>query len=213
MRNYDFFKMPMFSYRQQNDDRRFYACCPASIMPIYRYPRVRFLNCVNVESGYAVALCRNLGHNSKIITLSEPKTVQFFFACECFRKGIYLFHACGLLPIKSYDFSTLAGIFLINRIQPGWNSFPPLFHRLTFTAIVGSCRKVHHPFSIFFLGDEFFTQLFSAKLPLRKKFIEQMIVKLNSRLRISKFIGNRDDREIVNVLFFSIPAPDQKADV
>ena len=60
MRNYDFFKMPMFSYRQQNDDRRFYACCPASIMPIYRYPRVRFLNCVNVESGYAVALCRNL---------------------------------------------------------------------------------------------------------------------------------------------------------
>ena len=38
MRNYDFFKMPIFSYRQQKDDRHFYACCPASIMPIYRYP-------------------------------------------------------------------------------------------------------------------------------------------------------------------------------
>lgn len=38
MRNYDFFKMPMLSYRLRKDDRPFYACCPASVMPIYPYP-------------------------------------------------------------------------------------------------------------------------------------------------------------------------------
>ena len=31
--------MPMCSYRNRKDDRPFYACYPASITPIYRYPK------------------------------------------------------------------------------------------------------------------------------------------------------------------------------
>lgn len=31
--------MPMCSYRLRKDDRPFYACYPASIMPIYLYPK------------------------------------------------------------------------------------------------------------------------------------------------------------------------------
>ena len=128
----------------------------------------------------------------------------------------------GCLPLKPgyinypkrklYSFSSLADIFITNHIQPCWKSFSPLFNRLTFTAIVGSSRKAHHPFRIFFLGDDFLVQLFSAKLPFRKELIQQKIMKLKRRLRISWFVGNGDYWKIVCVIFSdSSQYPNQKS--
>ena len=120
---------------------------------------------------------------SKPIIINEAVEIAKIFALDEYSPKRYVSFLClraftELLPLKSYDFSTLADIFTTNRIQPGLNSFSPLFDRLTFTAIIGSGRKVHHPFLIFFLGDDFLVQFFSAELPLREKLVQQMIMEL-----------------------------------
>ena len=80
-----------------------------------------------VAKGRPSFICLLSCKNNAYIPLSEPKTVQFFIACECFRKDTYLFHACELSAQKSYDFSTLADIFLTNCIQRGGNYFLHFF--------------------------------------------------------------------------------------
>lgn len=61
----------------------------------------------------------------------------------------------------------------------------PLSLRLRLAAIVRGGRKIEHPFIVFFFCNSTVSQLDPAKLPLRKKLLKQMIVKLYSKVRLS----------------------------
>lgn len=153
-----------------------------------------------------------LGFHPKLVRGCLPLRPWFMFLIiEIFyrqRKVALLFHACYPASILSmavglrvYTLSSLAKWQANPHQQLLQISFFPLFHRVDFFAAVRCCRKVHHPFCIFFLGDDSVVQFVSAELPFRKKFIQQMIMKLNCRLRISKFIGNGNNGKIVGVNF------------
>ena len=80
----------------------------------------------------------------------------------------------------------------------------PLPFRLGLAAIVRGGRKVEHPLVVFLFSNSTVPQLDSAVLPLQKKILKQMIVKLYSRvcLLFEGIIGNGYYRKVVGVTFF-----------
>ena len=140
MRKYDFFKIPMCSYRQQKDDCPFYACCPASKMPIYLYPKRKL---------YSFSSLASVSEKIRIFsTLAgfQPKSHMTFQRLRVSSSQIIFnrvethfihFFTGSLLPQSS----EVAGKF---SIHSAYSSSVMIF---SFSSFLRSCHSLRNSFS------------------------------------------------------------------